>query len=262
MVVRAQVELAADAIDLGRRRFFERRLGPLENRARVHQRPIEYQLEEIVTEIVMRRDIALAAGFGVAIEVMEQPAHRIRQPREAAVDALGHGAIAHHDLHERGQVVGAPRARHVRLGGAHAACEREVGIKAVVVDANRRAQIGVSGILTQRNPRAAVFDHEAPAFDPRQTAEHRAARETIENRRPPRPRRLNPRRNYGIRLRHSRRIELHAAAPWRKRKNKRRETSYEGLGAIDPNLSLSEERSARTEGARRVRCDARRYNWA
>src|ERR1700678_462356 len=89
VIVRAQIELAADAIDLGRRRFLERGVGTLEDRARVHQRAIENQLEEIVAEIVMRRDVALAAGFGVAIQIVNKAANRIGQPREAAVESFG-----------------------------------------------------------------------------------------------------------------------------------------------------------------------------
>ena len=147
VIVRAQIQLAADAIDLGRRGFLERRVGALEDRARVHQRAIEHQLEKIVAEIIMRRDIALAAGPGVAIEIVDKAADWIGEPREAAVETLGHVAIANHDLDERGQIVGRPRSGHVRFGSAHAAREREVGIEAMIVDANSRAQIGVGQIL-------------------------------------------------------------------------------------------------------------------
>ena len=86
--------------------------------------------------------------------------------------------------------------------GAHAAREREVGIEAVVVDADSRAQIGVGQILAEWDALAAVFDHDAPVFDSRQAAENRTARETIEDRRATRPGRIDTRRDNGIRLGH------------------------------------------------------------
>ena len=184
------------------RGFFERGVRALEDRARVHQRAIENQLEEIVAEIVVRRDIALAAGPGVAIEIVNEAADGIGEPREAAVDALGDVAIANHDLHERSQIVSRPRARHVSLGRAHAAREREVGIEPMIVDADSRAQIGVGQILAACDALVAIFDHDSPIFDSRQPAQHRSARETIKDRWPTRPRRIDPRRDYGIRLAH------------------------------------------------------------
>src|ERR1019366_500809 len=61
VIAGAKIELAADAIDLGRRRLLQRGAGALEDRARVHhQRAIQNQLEKIVAEVVMRRYVALA----------------------------------------------------------------------------------------------------------------------------------------------------------------------------------------------------------
>ena len=202
VIGRAQLELAADAIDLRQRRLLERRVGALEDRARVHQGAIENQLEEIVAEVVMRRDVALAAGFGVAIQVVEEAADGTGQAREAAVHALHHVAVANHDLHERGQIVRRPRAGHVRFAGADTAGEREVGIEAAVPDTDGGAQIGLVRILSEREALAAIFDHEAAAFDSRQTAKNRAARETIDDGRATCPRRIDARRDNRIRLGH------------------------------------------------------------
>ncbi len=184
-------------------RFFEGGVGALEDRARVHhQIAIKYQLEEIVAEIVMRRDVAFAARPSVAIEVVDKAADRIRQSRQAAVESFHHGAITNHDLDERGQIVGRPRSRHVRLGRTHGACERQVGIEAMVVDANSRVQIGVENDLAERHPLTAVFNYDVPGFDSRHTAENRPARETIDDRRPTGPRRIDTRCDNGIRLGH------------------------------------------------------------
>ncbi len=105
-------------------------------------------------------------------------------------------------MHERGQVVGGPGAGHVRFAGAHAAREREIGIEAAVVDADGGAQIGVGGVLAEREALVAVFDHDASGLDSRQTAQHRAARETIENCRTARPGGVNARYDNGIRFGH------------------------------------------------------------
>src|SRR5580692_10253452 len=68
-------------------------------------------------------------------------------------------------------------------------------VRASVVDADGRAQIGVGRILAEWNPLAAVFNHEAIALDSCETGQHRATRETIDYSGTPRTRRLNPRRD-------------------------------------------------------------------
>src|SRR6266566_349236 len=83
MIVRAKIEFAADSIYFGDSRFLERRIGTGKDRARVHQGGVEDELEEIVAEVVVRGDVALTARPGIAIEVVQQPAGRIRKPREA-----------------------------------------------------------------------------------------------------------------------------------------------------------------------------------
>ena len=150
----------------------------------------------------MRRDVALAAGFGVAIEIVDEAANRVSEPRQAAVHALQHAAIANHDLHKRGQVVGRPRTGHVRLAGADTARQREVGVEALVLHVDSGAQIGLGGALAEWNALATVFNHETAVPDSRQTAKHRTACETINDRGSPRPRGVDAGCDYGIRLGH------------------------------------------------------------
>ncbi len=195
MIVRAKIELAADAIDFGKSRFFEGRVRTGKNRARVHQGAIEDQLEELVAEIIMRRDIALTARPGVAIEVVQEAADRIRKPREAAVHALHHVAIADHYLDQRGQIVGGPGAGHVSLARAHAAAEREVRVETMVQHSNRRVQIGVGDFLPNRDALCAVFDHDAPLLDALESREHCASSKPLDYRRATRPCRIDARRD-------------------------------------------------------------------
>src|SRR5579863_1104895 len=72
----------------------------------------------------------------------------------------------------------------------------------MVVYADGGAQVGVRGALAERDPLAAVFNYNAPVLDSRQPPQHRATREAIEYRWTSRPRRIDTRRNNGIRLGH------------------------------------------------------------
>ena len=54
----AQPESAAEAIDLGDRRFLQRAVGLLEDAARVGHRRVEELLEELVAQVVVGGDVS------------------------------------------------------------------------------------------------------------------------------------------------------------------------------------------------------------
>ena len=86
VVRRAELELATDEVELGARSVGEGHVRALEQRARVHHGLVEHQPEEIVAEIVVRGDVAPAAGPGVAVQPVRGQAQRRGELREAALE--------------------------------------------------------------------------------------------------------------------------------------------------------------------------------
>jgi len=56
MVVRTELQLAADAVELGKLRLVKRRCGRFEDCARVSHRLVEHQTEEVVADVIVRGD--------------------------------------------------------------------------------------------------------------------------------------------------------------------------------------------------------------
>jgi hypothetical protein len=115
VVRRPQVELVADPVELGDRRFLERHVAPLEDRARVHHRVVEHQLEEVVAEVVVGGDVIPRAQRRVAGEqplgALVGPAHR----RDAAAELVDPVQVASGDLDHGGDVGRIPPAVAVGL---------------------------------------------------------------------------------------------------------------------------------------------------
>ena len=68
VVGRPEVELVADPLELRPRGLGERHVAPLEDRARVHHRLVEHQLEQRVAEVVVGGDVLAGAQRRVALQ--------------------------------------------------------------------------------------------------------------------------------------------------------------------------------------------------
>ena len=97
-----QLQLAADGIELGDRGIFESAALIGKNAARVGHGRIEHQLVELVTEIVVSRNIARTALLTVAIEKVEYAHGRLRQERPAAIERVHHLTIRDEEANQCG----------------------------------------------------------------------------------------------------------------------------------------------------------------
>jgi hypothetical protein len=57
VIARPELELVADPLELGPRGLLERHPAPGEDRARVHHRRVEHQLEQAVAQVVVGGDV-------------------------------------------------------------------------------------------------------------------------------------------------------------------------------------------------------------
>ncbi len=129
MVVFVQIEFAANAVQFADRRLLQRHLRGIENCRGIHHGRVEKELEHVVTEIVVRGDVAAAAVFGVAVHQMQQFEHGFRQPCHAAFQAVHHILVQHHQADQGGQVVAAPVTQHPGFTGADGAAEGDIAIE-------------------------------------------------------------------------------------------------------------------------------------
>ena len=107
MVTRAELQLATEAVELGNLRLVERRIGGVEQRARVGHRLIEEKREELVSEVVVGADVPPVGG--APAEAFEEPDAHPQNRREKPVShplrELGGVEVADDDADRQHEVV-------------------------------------------------------------------------------------------------------------------------------------------------------------
>ena len=110
LVLRREVELLTDQVELVPRPLFETAAGLREDRAGVGHRAVQEGREEVVAEIVVRRDVTATLGPAVGAQAktgeMPHPGH----PAGPSVELVRGVTVARHDPDQGGQVVCAERA--------------------------------------------------------------------------------------------------------------------------------------------------------
>ncbi len=145
MVVRLQVELGADALQLALGGAFqcgiaERGVFVAEDRRGIHQVAVQEQLEQRISQVVVRGDVAAAAGAGVARQRVQAAHRHAAEAGQAGLHRIQALAVAHQQAHQRDQVVAFPQPVHIRLANADAAVQRRLAVEARIVDAQVRVQ--------------------------------------------------------------------------------------------------------------------------
>ena len=115
VVVGAELEPLADALELGHRRLLQRHPRPLEQGAGVHHRRVEHPLEQLVAEVVMGGDVAPAALAGAAVERRAHALARRPQRRRDRADAVDDHRVARRQADDRHQVGRVPQPLRVGL---------------------------------------------------------------------------------------------------------------------------------------------------
>ena len=181
VVLRAEAELAADAVELARRRSFEGFVFGLEQRRGVHHVLVEEQPEQLIAEIVVRGDVAATATSRVA----HQGAPAAHGPAAEAGESGFHGvevvAIAHEDAGQGDQIVAVPEAIHVGLAGADAAIQSELPIERGIMHADMRVQGVFRGIgrRPERGFLSGLVDRDAAVTQALQRIEKASAQDPV-----------------------------------------------------------------------------------
>lgn len=71
MIARQQLQFSADPFVLSPRSLCQSCIWPFEVGAGIHHRLIEHKAEKLISQIVMGRDVFLAAHFRIAIEPVD-----------------------------------------------------------------------------------------------------------------------------------------------------------------------------------------------
>ena len=111
------------------------------------QRRVQQQLEKIITQVVVCRDVASAAREGVAFE---EVAEFERGPAEADRDfvhLIGQREVAGEEADQRGEVVAVPQAMDVAFRGAEVTAEYRITEETRVVDGDGAARVSVAVAL-------------------------------------------------------------------------------------------------------------------
>jgi hypothetical protein len=134
-------EAAEDAPVLGVLRSLQRLVGcSVEQRRRVTHAGIEPQPIEVVAQVVMRHDVAFAAGAAVAVEPVAQTGGQELSPR--AIDRVAQGVpIARQKREQRGDIGRIPFAVEVGFGQADVALGQHAREDGFVIDLHGHARL-------------------------------------------------------------------------------------------------------------------------
>ncbi len=178
VVVRPEFELAADCFEFRGGRFRECHVRALEQRARVHHGFVEHQAEELVAQVIVRRDVAAASGASIPMQPVGGYTQRRRGAREARLHCVERRAVAQHQAHQGREVVRPPVAEHVRFPRAYRPAESDVGVERRIEDSDRCRRTGAR--LAKRPGLAALTYAQAPVADSLELSEHEPAGEGAE----------------------------------------------------------------------------------
>ena len=159
VVVRAESEPVAHPLELRDRSLLERHPRAVEDRAGVHHRRVQHQLEQVVAEVVVGRDrLARAAGSARAClrgDQLERPA----DGRQALAQPVDPGHVARGQADDRDHVGRVPHATEVGLGEAAAATQelaphlRRAHVSSTAYGLSRRPGPGSRARNRLRTPR-------------------------------------------------------------------------------------------------------------
>jgi hypothetical protein len=168
VVVRLQLELAADHVELGLLRLPERRLGRIEDAARVGHRLVQEEGEQLVAEVVVRRGVLARAGARVARHASEGVAQR----SEGCPQPVEPLQLARRDPDQRHEVIAVPEPLGVRLAEAAAAAPQGAP-EGGIAHPDLGAELGVG--RAEAAPRAALDDLDAAAANTAEQRVHKPA---------------------------------------------------------------------------------------
>ena len=178
MVVGAELEPADRAIELRALRLLEGHVARVEDRRRVRERRIEEEREEVVAEVVVRRDVAPGAAARVAPQGVPGAQARAHDSRQARIEPGERLAIAREDADHRDEVVAAPQSVEVRLGAAERAAHGEHAVERGIVYVDLTAQRGA--VVAEAAHVVALAQHELSVLDPREARVHGASRGALD----------------------------------------------------------------------------------
>ena len=165
MIIRPEVELLADQLELRHLCLSEAHPRLFEYRAGVAHRRVEHPGEELVGQVVVGGDVAPAPSAGASPAQVAKPLHRRSYRRETRPEPVKPGRVAGCQADQRDEIWGVPMAGGVGLSEATATREAHPP-RAGAADDHRGG-----GRARAVYARLTVLDHGQAAFrDPVQEA--------------------------------------------------------------------------------------------
>jgi hypothetical protein len=171
MVGRIEGELCADTLELDQRRLFEGRARRVEDRAGVHHRAIQEQLEQLVAEVVVRGDLPARASDRVAAQPPHPALHRDQHGRERAAQIVERVDVQRGDARQPHQVLALPQTVHIRLAQSDAPAQQRP-VEAWRAHLERDPQRARPCSLAERVALCALDDLKLTAVQPAQGSQH------------------------------------------------------------------------------------------
>ena len=108
MILFAKLELLAYAIKLRNRSFMQRAFSSRKNRAGIGQSLIEEEREEIVSKIVVCRNVAATPRKCVAFRAVSRSTEKVKKPGGPSLDSLENVRVAAEYANQGNKVVATP----------------------------------------------------------------------------------------------------------------------------------------------------------
>ncbi len=180
VVAGAEVELAADPVVLRDGCLGQRRLLVFEDAAGVGQGFVQKELVELVSQVVVREDVAAASPARVLVERVRELQDRGGEAREPLVHAPEELRLPGEYAQQRREVVRRPEPGHEGLGRPDRAAEKAIPVEPLVVDGQGRLERGPAGVKAERAALGTVDKREPSMLELFEKGEQNAARKAVE----------------------------------------------------------------------------------
>ena len=138
MIARGQLQLPANPVVLGTRRFRQSGIRTFEVRAGIHHRLIKHEPKEFVAKVVMRGDILPASRLRIAIEPVHGPEQGPGQYRKTSFHTVQQLAIEDKNTNQCREIVTAPESPPIGIGDPDRPSQCDIGIGVRIADRDRR----------------------------------------------------------------------------------------------------------------------------
>jgi hypothetical protein len=176
----AQIELAANPVELCRGGIVQGSVLGIEVRARVHHFFVQPKLVKVIAKVVVRCDVPAAAPAGVSIQCVIRLSDRRAEERQSGIQFFQNVPVADQDSQQVAELGVIPVSKHERFSGAHRAAERYRAVEPRILNGQLCCQWKLVGQAPERAVLVPLREDDLAGFELLQARQHQPSCNSIQ----------------------------------------------------------------------------------